>query len=73
MNLTQKTKESEVVIACIRGASSSTKKITTRELEAIQEKTPTCSIPCANGSHEDCGGSGCECDCHQQHEKSKEI
>lgn len=58
----QKMRNGEVVI-CVRGASSSTKKITTKELEAIQVKTPTLTIPCMNGDHEDCGGEGCECDC----------
>ena len=63
----RKQKDGTTVIACVRGASSSTKKITTKELEEIQEKTPTLTIPCANGEHEDCPGEGCECDCKHKH------
>lgn len=24
----------------------------------------TLTIPCSNKEHEDCGGDGCECECH---------
>lgn len=58
-------KHRTVIIACGPGVRKGDlqKKITMKELEELQEKTPTLTISCANGEHEDCGGEGCECDC----------
>lgn len=63
-------KDRKVMIMCAprahRGGLQN-RKITTKELEAMQEKTPTRTIPCANGDHEDCSGEGCECECNHGH------
>lgn len=55
------------IIACgpgVKKGGLQNKKITTKELEELQEKTPTLTISCANGEHDDCGGEGCECTCN---------
>lgn len=54
------------VIFCVRTTKKA--RLTRREvdeLSALEVKTPTCSIPCGNQYHEDCGGDGCECACHR--------
>lgn len=56
----QRTKDGRVVMVCIRGSG----KLTVAELTTLQGKTPTLTIPCSSGEHDDCGGSACECGCH---------
>lgn len=60
----RRTKDGGIAIVCVRGEA------TEGDIEKIfgpVEKDTMTSIPCGNGDHEDCGGDGCKCRCHEQH------
>lgn len=57
------TKDGKTVIACAREGHVS-RELAERIVGCKLEESKMILVPCATMNHPGCGGSGCECDCH---------